>query len=533
MNAKDIDFVSVWKPMLIGAALAFMYSTVLWKLGYDWWTDDNYSHGLLVPFVIGYIIWFEFDNLKKSVTSPNTLVGLLLILGSAFLQLGGTMAAVLFAQRISFVLMIAGVIIFFFGSQVVKRLAVPFILLLLAIPIPQLLFNKVAFPLQLLASRIADGGIELFGIPVNRKGNVLEILPIGAMERVSLEVVEACSGIRSLVTLMTLALILSYFTRQRRRPHGKGLLGLVRDGDFQRTVILMLAAVPVALITNSARVMTTGLLAYGYGQEAVEGLWHDVSGSIVFLTALGILVALNFLLKRWLGGNSEWTEESFQRTAFRSGSPIPVRRILALFAAILVCGTFVNWFQYRGEAQVARRPLSEIPRFLGSWEQRNEDIRFDPETEKVLRASDYVMRDYYGPGKRLNLYVGYYASQRSGATYHSPLSCLPGTGWEMSDPQIVQINTPAGRNLTVNQYIIQQGEHREYLVYWYQGRGRTSTSEYTDKLFTSFDSLTKRRSDGAMVRIMTPLGKDPARSLAAAIDLTSHVADNLREFLPD
>ena len=533
MNALDLRPVSLSKPLLIGCALAFMYSMVLAKLGYDWWTDDNYSHGLLVPFVIGYIVWSDFDDLKELIGKPNVVIGLLLALTAFILLLGGTMAAVLFAQRISLVVMIAGILVFFFGKSVVRKLAVPFVLILLAIPVPQILFNKVAFPLQLLASKIADGGISLFGIPVARRGNVLEIVPIGSANSVSLEVVEACSGIRSLVTLITLALILAYFTSEKRRGFESGLRSLVSSRDFQRAAILMLAAVPVAILTNAARVTATGLIAYYAGQEGVEGLWHDISGSVVFLTALTILVVLNMLIKRLLSRDPDYITEPVRFSAVKSFAKVPLPRTIALFVAILVCGVFVNWFQYRGEVHAARRPLSEMPRQLGTWEQRNEDIRFDPETEKVLRASDYVMRDYYGPGKRLNLYVGYYESQRSGATYHSPLSCLPGTGWEMSEPQTLQITTPGGRNLEVNRYIVQQGERREYLLYWYQGRGRTSASEYVDKLFTSLDSVTKRRSDGGMIRIMTPLGKDPARSLAAAVDLTSHVADHLTEFLPD
>ncbi len=534
MLASDTRLLDAWKPLFIGGALAFMYSGVLGKLGYDWWTDDNYSHGLLVPFVIAYIVCHEFDAIRSSLTRPATFLGLSLISLAGFLLLGGTLAAVLFAQRLSLVIMGAGVIVFFFGVQVLRRLVIPFLLLLLAIPIPQLIFNKIAFPLQILASKIADNGIRLLGIPVERHGNVIDILPVGSSELVSLEVVEACSGIRSLMTLITLALILGYFTREGRRHPGESLLRLLNDRDVLRTVLLMLAAVPVALVTNAARVMATGLIAFYYGRETVEGVWHDISGSIVFLSALALLLLLNVFLKKLLSSDrSDQVFEPFHIAGRSQRTYVSKRRIISLFVAVLFCGAFVNWFQYRGEVKAERKPLSEIPSLLGSWEQRNADIRFDPETEKVLRASDYVMRDYYGPGKRLNLYVGYYASQRSGATYHSPLSCLPGTGWEMTDPKLLEIVTPAGKKLMVNQYIVSQGEHQEFLIYWYQGRGRSSPSEYEDKLFTSLDSVTRRRSDGGMVRIMTPLGKDPARSLQAAVDLTAHTADKIGDYLPD
>ena len=209
------------------------------------------------------------------------------------------------------------------------------------------------------------------------------------------------------------------------------------------------------------------------------------------------------------------------------------RQTVLLFIAILIGGVFINWFQQRSEVRMERRPLSEIPAQLGIWQQKGRDVRFDVESEKVLRATDYVMRDYFGPGKRLNLYVGYYESQRTGATYHSPQNCLPGTGWEMKDPQLLEISTTDGRNFKVNRYIVQRGSHREILIYWYQGRGRITASEYEDKVYTSLDSVLKRRSDGAMVRIMTPVGKDEGRSLEAALELSSLLADNITPFLPN
>lgn len=523
----------MWEPLLIIAAFVFMYASVIWKLGYDWWTDDNYSHGLLVPFVIAFIVWQRFDRLREAADDSGGWLGWLSMGLAGLILLGGTLASVLFAQRLSLLLMLAGVVLCFFGTLVLRQLAVPFLLLALAIPIPQLLFNKIAFPLQLLASRVAEEGIRLLGIGATREGNVVDIPFSGTGEILSLEVVEACSGIRSLMTLMTLALILGYFTRERRDRRYEGVRGLVIDRDVQRTALLMALAVPVALITNAARVMVTGVIAYYYGHEGVEGVWHDLSGSIVFLTGLLILVALNYLLKQISGPDrSEVSDVPFLDTIV-SRRELSTGKSVAVFFVIVFCGAFVNWFQYRGEVNVGRRPLREIPARLGNWEQRNEDIRFDPETEKVLRASDYVMRDYYGPGKRLNLYVGYYASQRTGSTYHSPLSCLPGTGWEMTDPELLEIETPGGRRLTVNRYIVGRGDHKEYLIYWYQGRGRAFASEYRDKFYTSLDSVMMRRSDGGMVRIMTPFGKDAERSLTAAIDLTKHVADNIGEFLPD
>lgn len=525
---------SIWKPLLITAGLLFLYASVLSKLGYDWWTDDNYSHGLLVPFVIGYIIWLDFDGLRNSRKGSEIWLGLLTAAFAVILLLGGTLGAELFTQRISLIFMLAGIVVYFFGRQILRRLLVPFALLLLAIPIPQIIFNKIAFPLQIWASQVADWGIRMLGIAAVRKGNVIELIPIGATQVVSLEVVEACSGIRSLMTLVTLGLILGYFTRERRNSLVQTWRQLVGNPDSIRIALLMLSAVPIALLTNAGRVTTTGVLAYFYGQATVEGGWHDISGSIVFLTALLLLIAVNFGLRRILRPFVPKDVEGDYRSEEHSNlSTVSERQTVLLFIAILIGGIFINWFQQRGEVRMERQPLNEIPAQLGIWQQKGLDVRFDAESEKVLRATDYVMRDYFGPGKRLNLYVGYYESQRTGATYHSPQNCLPGTGWELKEPQLLEISTPGGRNFKVNRYIVQRGSHREILIYWYQGRGRITANEYEDKIYTSIDSVLKRRSDGAMVRIMTPVGKDEARSLEAALELSSLLADNMTPFLPN
>ncbi|HLL99962.1 MAG TPA: EpsI family protein, partial [Pyrinomonadaceae bacterium] len=504
MNDSVLNPKNLWKPLLVAAALAFLYSGVLAKLGRDWWTDENYSHGLLVPFVIGFIVWLEFGGLKKAAgRNPALIFGGALILTSLLLLLAGTLGAELFVQRVSLVSMLAGVVIYFFGARVLKLLVVPFVLLLLAIPIPQIIFNKIAFPLQIWASQLAIWGIRIFEVPSVRKGNVIELLPQGATQVVSLEVVEACSGIRSLMTLVTLALVLAYFTRARKPDPESGWLDCLKDFDFWRTAVLMLSAIPIAILTNAARVTATGVLTFYYGKQAAEGFTHDVSGWLVYLVALALLIAVNFVLKKAVGGRRSAVSrrsEEIPQSAVRSP-----QSVWLLIAVLVFGGIFINWFERRGEVRVERKKLSEIPAALGEWRQKGNDIRFSEQTESVLRTSDYVMRDYYlADGARANLYVGYYASQRTGATYHSPQNCLPGAGWEMKNPEPVEIRAPGGKIFTANRYIIQNGDYAEILIYWYEGRGRAVASEYTDKIYTVFDSVARRRSDGAMIRVMTP-----------------------------
>ena len=213
-------------------------------------------------------------------------------------------------------------------------------------------------------------------------------------------------------------------------------------------------------------------------------------------------------------------------------------RFSILLIVLLAGGVVVNAWAYLGEAHVERKALKDFPSRVPNWEQVGTDAQFDSETLAVLRASDYLLRNYKNPdGSLTNFYVGYYASQRDGATYHSPLNCLPGSGWVMSDPGKVTIN-PAGRApFVANKYVIQNGDHKELLVYWYQGRGRAVASEYWGKVYTVFDSVRLRRSDGAMVRITTTINDSKPGAVQTAMDLAVDLAANtstiLPEFIPD
>ena len=209
-------------------------------------------------------------------------------------------------------------------------------------------------------------------------------------------------------------------------------------------------------------------------------------------------------------------------------------RFAILFIVLLAGGFVVNAWEYLGEAPVERKELKDFPRQIGTWEQSGGDEQFDSQTLAVLRSSDYLLRNYRGAdGRVVNFYVGYYASQRDGATFHSPLNCLPGAGWVMNEPGKITI-TPEGKApFIANRYLIQNGLHKELLVYWYQGRGRAVASEYWGKVYTVVDSVRKRRSDGAMVRIMTPVDGSESKALQAAVDLAARSSTFLPEFVPD
>src|SRR6266436_7614613 len=245
----------LYQTLAIAVALVFVYFTVLMKLGSDWWKDENYSHGLLIPFIVGYIVWQERERFSKTPTNPSALWGAIGVGMSLLLLWAGVAGAELFVQRISLVLMLTSVVIYFRGFRLLRLVAVPLLLLILSIPIPQIIFNRIAFPLQLFASRCAVGAMSFFNIPVLRQGNIIELMPLGASEPKKLAVVEACSGIRSLMTLVTLAVIYAYFTKPKvaqtsacdtRRETQTKVYATFLTLTFWRSLLLVIAAVPIA-----------------------------------------------------------------------------------------------------------------------------------------------------------------------------------------------------------------------------------------------------------------------------------------------
>jgi len=209
-------------------------------------------------------------------------------------------------------------------------------------------------------------------------------------------------------------------------------------------------------------------------------------------------------------------------------------RFAIAFVAIVLGGLLINSWAYLGEAHVDRKPLKSFPEQIGNWTRSGSDTQLDEPTMKVLRASDYLLRDYRrNDGLFANLYVGYYASQRDGATYHSPLNCLPGSGWTLTEPAKKTITTPQGQSFVANQYVIQNGGKRTVMIYWYQGRGRTVASEYWGKIYTVIDSVRLRRSDGAMIRVTVPIGNSNAVSQDAAAELAGKIAEQISEFVPN
>jgi len=311
-----------WRAIAVCAALLFAYATVLKKLGHDWWTDENYSHGLLIPFVIGYILWTNRERLKQEPARPSLIWGSAAILCALFALWAGTAGAELYTQRLSLVLMLAGIAVYFWGVPQLRLIWVPLILLALAIPVPALILNQIAFPLQIFTSKCAVWSMRLFGISVLRQGNVIELLPRGSLETKKLEVVEACSGIRSLMTLITLSVVFAYVTfPQHDTPRPGGPISRWwKDFGVWRSLMLVLAAVPIAILANALRVSGTGVLAHYYGTGVADGFFHSFSGWVIYISSALLLFAAAWLIDRFAPSSGTLStirvnEKSLEETA--------------------------------------------------------------------------------------------------------------------------------------------------------------------------------------------------------------------------
>lgn len=273
---------------LLGAVFLWLYALILSDLVADWWQDPDYSHGFLIPWLSAYFAWQRRPKLSHTIPRHN-LWGLpFLLLGLVMLFLG-RVGAELFLMRVSMLVVVGGLVLYLLGWGHLKVLAFPLTLLLFMIPLPAILLNAITFPLQLMAASISTSDLQLIGLPVYREGNLI-FLP-----RLTLEVVEACSGIRSLVSLAAVAVVMAHLTQR---------------GLWQRAVV-MVSAVPIAIAVNVFRIWGTGVLAYPYGTKVAEDFYHTLSGWLIFVVAFGLLLAENFLLSRlrWRQGSPSEGQE--------------------------------------------------------------------------------------------------------------------------------------------------------------------------------------------------------------------------------
>lgn len=265
-----------WLVLVLLALLVGLYGRIVPAMAADWLHDPNYSHGLLVPVMAGYFAWQRWPRLAREPVQPDNN-GLLLVVAALLLLVFGRAATEYFSMRVSLILLLAGILWFWYGRALLRLLALPLGFLLLMVPLPYILYDAVAFPLKLLVARCSVAVLKLLGIAVLREGNLIQF------PQLVLEVADACSGLRSLMSLLALAVAYAFISQ---------------TAPLKRLLIIV-AAVPIAIITNMFRVVVTGVLAQRYGAAVAEGFFHEFAGLAVFVLALLLLFCLGALLRRW------------------------------------------------------------------------------------------------------------------------------------------------------------------------------------------------------------------------------------------
>ncbi|MCC6586488.1 MAG: exosortase [Bryobacterales bacterium] len=264
-----------WMKIAWAAALlALCFGDVLFDMAKEWYTDDDMSHGFFVPVVAGYVAWQRRDKILSLPMESNPF-GIVLIIWGGLQLILGTIGAEMFVSRTAFLVSLIGVLLYLGGTRLVRELAFPLFLLVFMIRIPAIIYKQITFPLQLFASEVAEKSLSLLGIPVLREGNILELADH------KLSVVEACSGIRSLLSLSFLSLIYAYFF----------------DTKIWMRAALLIATIPIAVAANAFRVTLTGIVS-DWKREFAEGFFHSMEGWVVFLVAFVILIATHQILNR-------------------------------------------------------------------------------------------------------------------------------------------------------------------------------------------------------------------------------------------
>ena len=289
------DIAAVWEDpaskiqfALMASLLAYLYGSIFVRLASQWSHDSNFSHGFFVPAFALYILWERHEALARFDPEP-AWSGFWLLLAGLLCLMAGVLGAELYLSRVSIVPMLGGLVVIFLGWRFLLAVAFPWLFLLLMIPPPALVFNQITFPLQIFASQAAANLLPLLGVPVLREGNVIHL------PAMALEVAEACSGIRSLMSLVTLAVMYGYVLESRRSLR----------------VLLALAAVPIAVAANSLRIVGTGLLVQYWDPDKAEGFFHTFSGWIIFVVSILLLFAVRRVL--------HW---ALDRTLYRPGAQV-------------------------------------------------------------------------------------------------------------------------------------------------------------------------------------------------------------------
>jgi exosortase D (VPLPA-CTERM-specific) len=458
------------------------------------WHREEYSHGFLIPLISGYLLWQRRARLA-ALRSGSSWGGTLLVLLGLALYFLGTIASITTVDTYALVVVLAGCALALLGWRAFKAAAVPLALLFLMNPMPDFFYFNFSSQMQLISSQIGVALIRLFGISVFLQGNVIDL---GTYQ---LQVVEACSGLRYLFPLMTLGVVAAYLFK----------------GKTWIRWTLFLSTVPITVFMNSFRIGVIGVLVEYYGIEQAEGFLHDFEGWAIFMVCFALLFAEAWLLARVTGDKRSlatlFALEPPPRTERKPPNPLraqPARwPVVAAGVALLLAVYPAVSMSERMESTPKRETFAEFPLDIGVWHGQRD--RIEQQYLDRLKLDDYLLADYVSARSTdraaVNLYSAYYASQRAGEAAHSPRSCLPGGGWRIVQfgQRALKVTAPDSAPLRVNRAVITQGNERQLVYYWFQERGRDITNEYLVKWYMFIDAIKRNRSDGALVRLVTPL----------------------------
>lgn len=488
-----------WSGLLVGISVFIFFDGLKLVFGY-WTTSEEYSHGLLIPFITAFLIWQKKNELAR-LPFEGSWVGVGVVALGLGLYFLGELATLYIIVQYAFLVVLFGLVLAVTGSKIFRQIWIPLFFLFFAIPLPNFLYQGLSSKLQLLSSALGVSFIRACDISVYLEGNVIDL---GSYK---LQVVEACNGLRYLFPLMSLSFMCAYFFK----------------GALWKRAIIFFSSIPITILMNSFRIGTIGVMVEYWGQSMAEGFLHDFEGWVIFMACTGLLVGEMWLLAK-IGREPRPLLEVFglvfpapspKGALFRERSlPRQYWPVLGLSIAALAGAQLL---QQREEFVPSRTEFADFPMQLADWAGRRETM--EQKYIDALKFDDYILANYVRDGSQpVNFYSAYYASQRKGESIHSPRSCIPGGGWEIKSLETVNADVPGegGNPLRINRLVIQKGEDRQLVYYWFQQRGRNLTNEYAVKWYLFWDALTLNRTDGALVRLTTylPQGEDLATGAA-------------------
>ncbi|HFD32673.1 MAG TPA: VPLPA-CTERM-specific exosortase XrtD [Gammaproteobacteria bacterium] len=477
------------------------------------WEREEYSHAYMIPVICAFFVW-QKKNLLETIDFEGSWRGVAVTLIGFFLYILGLLSAIHSIMHYAVVITIIGIAWSYYGNKAFKLVAVPFLILLFMVPLPGFLYESLSGHLQLLSSEIGVAVIRLFGISVYLEGNVIDL---GVYQ---LQVVEACNGLRYLFPLVTLSFIAAYMYQEK----------------VWKRLVIFLSAVPITVLMNSFRIGIIGVLVEYWGLSMAEGFLHDFEGWIVFMACIAVLFLEMWLLAKLSTEKRPFIEVFGLDLPDPANPELPVRerknsiQFYTVVAIVVVAALALSLFPEREDIVPQRKTFAEFPLEIDgrvSNKQVMEKIYTDS-----LNFDDYLLTNYIKQGTDtdfVNVYIAYYDIQRADKVPHSPKACIPGGGWKIASmtKKRVADSDISGVPLEVNRLIIQKGEFKQLVYYWFQQRGRIITDEYLMKWYLFSDAMTMKRTDGALIRLTTML--EPGQDIEMADERLEAFA---KEFSP-